>query len=65
MIALLGFTTLTVATILALAAATAFQWLLLKAACYLMQPAAGNRHPVLSQLAHGTAQLAGAFAPHR
>jgi hypothetical protein len=65
MIALLTFTTLAVATIFALAAGTAFQWLLLKAACYLMQPAAANRGPVRTQLAQGTAQLARAFAPNR
>jgi hypothetical protein len=64
MIALLTFTTLAVATIFALAAGTAFQWLLLKAACYLMQPAAANRGPG-TQLAHGTVQLARAFAPNR
>ena len=65
MIALLSFTTLTVATIFALAAGTAFQWLLLKATCYLMRPATANRQLVRTQLARGTAQLARAFVPHR
>jgi hypothetical protein len=65
MIALLSFTTLAVATILALAAGTAFQWLLLRAACYLMQPAAARRRPVRSELARGTAQLARAYVTHR
>jgi hypothetical protein len=65
MITLLGFTTLAVATIFALAAGTAFQWLMLRAACFLMQPAAAQRRPVRSELARGTAQLARAYAPHR
>jgi hypothetical protein len=64
MITLLGFTTLTVATIFALAAGTAFQWLMLRAACYLMQPAAAQRRPARTELARGTAQLARAYAPH-
>jgi hypothetical protein len=65
MIALLSFTTLAVATIFALAAGTAFQWLLLRAACHLMQPAAAHRRPVRSPIARGTAQLARAYAAHR
>jgi hypothetical protein len=65
MITLLSFTTLAVATIFALAAGTAFQWLMLRAACFLMQPVAAQRRPVRSELARGTAQLARAFAPHR
>jgi hypothetical protein len=63
MIALLGFTALAVATILALAAGTALQWLLLRAACYLLQPAAVR--PVRSELARGAAQLARAYVTHR
>lgn len=65
MIALLSFTTLAVATLLALAAGTAFQWLLLRAACLLMQPAATHRRPTRTELVRGTPQLARAFAPHR
>ena len=65
MIALLSFTTLAVATILALAAGTAFQWLLLRAACLLMQPAATPNAPMRSQLPRGTAQLARAYTSHR
>jgi hypothetical protein len=64
MIALLGFTALAVATILALAAGTALQWLLLRAACYLMQPAAAVR-PVQSGLARGRVQLSRAYLAHR
>jgi len=65
MIALLSFTTLAVATIFALAAGTAFQWLLLRVACHLMQPAATHRRPVRTDLVRGTAQLARAFVSHR
>jgi hypothetical protein len=65
MIALLSFTTLAVATIFALAAGTAFQWLLLQVSVRLMQPATSRRRVVRTELAHGTAQLTRAFASHR
>jgi hypothetical protein len=65
MITLLSFTTLAVATILALAAGTAFQWLLLRVSLQLMQPATARRPVVRTELAHGTAHLVRAFAPHR
>jgi hypothetical protein len=65
MIALLSFTTLAVATIFALAAGTAFQWMLLQVSLRLMQPATARRRVARTELAHGTAQLARAFAPHR
>jgi hypothetical protein len=65
MIALLSVTTLIVATLFALAAATAFQWLLLRAAFLLMQPATAHRRPVPTELIRGTRQLARAFVPHR
>lgn len=65
MIALLSFTTLAVATIFALAAGTAFQWLLLRVSVQLMQPATARRRVARTELAQGTAQLARAFAPHR
>ncbi len=65
MIALLGITTLTLATLFALAAATAFHWLLLRVAFRLMRPAAVRRVAVRTELAGGTASLARAFAAHR
>ncbi len=65
MIALLSFTTLAVATIFALAAGTAFQWLLLRVSVQLMQPATASRRVVRTELVRGTTQLARAFAPHR
>lgn len=65
MIALLSLTTLAVATLLALAAATAFQWLLLQVTVHLMQPATANRRPVRTEPVRGTVQLARVFVPHR
>ena len=65
MITLLSFTTLAVATIFALAAGTAFQWLLLQVSVRLMQPATAGRRVVRTELARGTAQLARAFVAHR
>jgi hypothetical protein len=65
MIALLSFTTLAIATVLALAVGTAFQWLLLQIACRMMQPATARRTPARTELARGTEQLTRAFAPHR
>ena len=65
MIALLDITTLTLATLFALAAATAFHWLLLRVAFRMMRPAAARRILVRTELAHGTAQLTRAFVGHR
>jgi hypothetical protein len=65
MIALLEITTLTLATLFALTAATAFHWLLLHAAFHLMRPAAARRVAVRAELAGGTVRLARAFAGHR
>jgi hypothetical protein len=65
MIALLDITTLTIATLFALAAATAFHWLLLRVAFRLLRPAAVRRVAVRADLAGGTVRLARAFAGHR
>jgi hypothetical protein len=75
MIALLSITTLTVATLFALAAATAFHWLLLRLTLRVMRPAAlrpesmrpAAAHPIAarSELVRGTAGLTRAFAAHR
>jgi hypothetical protein len=65
MIALLSFTTLAVATIFALAAGTAFQWMLLQVSVRLMQPATARRRVVRTELARGTAQLVRAFVANR
>jgi hypothetical protein len=65
MTGLLQFTALAVATMVASAAAVAFFWVLLRAACELMKPATGRRAPVRKELVRGTMQLARAFDPRR
>jgi hypothetical protein len=65
MIALLSFTTLAVATLFALAAASAFHWLLLHVTVRLMRPATARRSPARTELVRGTTQLARAFVAHR
>jgi hypothetical protein len=65
MIALLSITTLTLATLFALAAATAFHWLLLRIAFHLMRPAVARRIVVQTELVRGTAGLTRAFVGHR
>jgi hypothetical protein len=65
MIALLGITTLTLATLSALAAATAFHWLLLRVAFHLMRPAAIRRVAVHTELASGTSRWTRASAANR
>ena len=70
MIALLSITTLTVATLFALAAATAFHWLLLRLTLRVMRPAAlrpaaAHQIAARSELVRGTAGLTRAFAAHR
>jgi hypothetical protein len=65
MIALLSFTTLAIATIFALAAASAFHWLLLHVTVRLMCPATARPHPARTELVRGTTQLARAFVAHR
>ena len=65
MIALLSITTLTLATLFALASATAFHWLLLRIAFHLMRPAAARRVVVRTELVRGTASLTRAFVGHR
>jgi hypothetical protein len=67
MIALLSFTTLAVATLLALAAGTAFQWFFLRVTCLLMEPTTAKRlpRPAAVRLIRGTAELVRAYTPHR
>jgi hypothetical protein len=65
MITLITFTTLGVATILALAAGTAFQWVFLQATYRLMQPATARRRAAGTGLARGSSQLARSYASHR
>jgi hypothetical protein len=65
MIALLDMTVLAVATVLALAAATSMQWILLRVAMRSMRPAAVRPAVVRTELVHATGQLARAYAGHR
>ena len=65
MIALLSITTLTLATLFALAAATALHWLFLRIAFHLMRPAAARRVVVQTELVRRTAGLTRAFVGHR
>jgi Flp pilus assembly protein CpaB len=63
MVALLNLTVLAVATVGALALASAAQWAMLHLAMRSMRPATAARQPVVAtQLAHGTSQLARAYA---
>jgi hypothetical protein len=64
MIAMLHFATLVITTIFATGIAVALDWVLLRAAFALMQPASARRS-TRTQLLRGTAQLARAFAAHR
>ena len=65
MIAMLQFATLVISTVFATAAAVALQWLFLRAAYVMMQPATARRLSAPTELARGTAQLARAFAANR
>ena len=63
MVALLNLTVLAVATIGALALASAAQWAMLQLAMRSMRPATSARQSVsATQLAHGTSQLTRAYA---
>lgn len=66
MVALLNLTVLAVATVGALALASAAQWAMLQLAMRSMRPATAGRQAVVrTELAHGTGQLARAYAGHR
>ena len=65
MVALLSLLTLAVVTLLALGAAAALHYLLLRVALRLMHPASIRPVPARPALAHGTMQLARAYAPRR
>jgi hypothetical protein len=66
MVALLDMTVLAVATVGALALASAVQWAMLQVAMRSMRSATTVRQDVVrTELAHGTGQLARAYAGHR
>jgi hypothetical protein len=60
--AMLQFATLTLATLLAAAAAVVVDWLLLRFAFLLMEPAAVRSSAPRTELARGTQRLARAFS---
>jgi hypothetical protein len=62
---ILGFAVVIIATILALFAALGLDWLLLRAAFRLMQPATANRRVAQPAIVHGTRLVAHAFAQRR
>jgi hypothetical protein len=62
MVALLDMTVLAVATVGALALASAVQWAMLQLAMRSMRPATAGHAVVRTQLAQGTGQLARAYA---
>jgi Flp pilus assembly protein CpaB len=64
--ALLDLTVLAVATVGALALASAVQWAMLRLAMRSMQPATANRQGIVrTELAHGAGKLARAYAGNR
>ncbi|MGC1090745.1 MAG: hypothetical protein WA894_20085 [Candidatus Acidiferrum sp.] len=65
MIAMLHFATLAIVTILAVAAAFAVDWMLLRAMFLLMQPATTRRAAAPTNRAPGTVRIAQVYAPHR
>lgn len=65
MTAIVNFTILSLATMLAVAAAAALSWISLRVAFLLMQPRRAWRVPDRTGLAHGTARLARAFSANR
>jgi hypothetical protein len=62
MMTMLNFTILAIATMFAVAASAALSWMFLRIAFVLMQPATARRAPARTELVHGTAQLARAYA---
>jgi hypothetical protein len=65
MIATLHFATLVFTTLLAAAAAVAFNWMLLRAMFVLMRPATATRVNSPTHLVRGTTQLMRAYASQR
>ena len=64
--ALLDLAILAVATVGALALASAVQWAMLRLAMRSMQPATASRRGIVrTELAHGAGQLARVYAGHR
>lgn len=58
---MLGFAAIAIITVVALFAALALNWVLLRATFLLMQPANAERQIPRAQIAHGTRLVAQAF----
>ncbi len=65
MASMLNFTGIILTTLVALAAAIALDWALLKSILLLMQPATAQRRSLLPALQHGTQRVAHAYAKAR
>jgi hypothetical protein len=65
MVAMLHFATLVITTLFAAAAAIALNWLFLRVAFVLMQPATARRIAPRAELVRDTAQLVRADASNR
>jgi hypothetical protein len=62
---MLGFTAIILTTLVALAAAIALDWALLKSVLLLMQPATAERRPLRPELERGAQLAAHAYAKAR
>jgi len=65
MIAFLGITILTAATLFALGVAACLHWVLLRVSFWMMRPATARRVVQRTELTRGTALLTRAFVGHR
>ena len=65
MASMLGFTAIILTTLVALAAAIALDWALLKSVLLLLQPATAQRRPLRPELQRGTQLAAHAYAKAR
>lgn len=62
---MIGFAALVITSLVALFAALAFNWLLLRGMFLLMQPAAANRRITAPAIERGTQLVARAYNPTR
>ncbi len=63
--AMLGFAAITTATVFAVLAALALDWLLLRGVFLLMQPATADRRAILPAIENGTRRAAQAYSQRR
>lgn len=65
MMTMLDFAIVAIATMFAVATATAISWMFLRIAFVLIDPATSRRIPPRTELVRGTTQLARAYAANR